>query len=207
MFYGGGFSSQGLWRRLLDTNTSIFWSQGDFQHRPWEGEDINQLADQGIKINYRFGLWHKFENGEIAWNTSVVDLYYNASLMELMEREIDWQLSYLNVDKIWAVTLSEEEPMHAYYNFWRQEALEKYNNTYHSEEGFWLRWKDSGVFFGSSSEEPVLSDWLSEKFVWVFNHLYDYIKDKWPHLRVFQFTGPWPAAPPVFVGGINVNDL
>ena len=97
--------------------------------------------------------------------------------------------------------------MHAYYHFMSQEAFEKYNDTYHSEEDFWLRWKDSGVYFGSSSEEPVLSDWLSEKFVWVFNHLHDYIKGKWPHLRVFQFTGPWPAAPPVFVGGINVNDL
>ena len=130
MFYGGFFGRQGLWPRLLDTNTSIFWSQGDFQHIPWEGEDIHQLANHGIKINYRFGLWHKFQNGELAWNTSVVDLYYNASLMELMEWEIDWQFSYLNPDKIWAVTLSEEEPMHAYYHFWRQETFEKYNDTY-----------------------------------------------------------------------------
>ena len=152
-------------------------------------------------------MWHKFENGEVAWNTSVVDLYYNASLMELMKREIDWQLSYLDVDKIWAVTLSEEEPMHAYYHFMSQEAFEKYNDTYHSEEGFWLRWRDSGVFYESSSEVLVMDDWLSEKFVWVFNHLYDYIKGKWSNLLVFQFTGPWPAAPPVFVGGINVNDL
>jgi len=207
MFYGGGFGTQGQWRRLLNTSTSIFWSQGDFQHNSWEGEDINQLADQGIRINYRFGLWHKFENGEIAWNKSVVDLYYNSSLMELMKREIDWQLSHLDVEKIWAVTLSEEEPMHAYYHFMSQKSFELYNDTYHSEKGFWLRWKDTGVYFETSSEEPVMADWLSEKFIWVFNQLYDHIKGRWPHLQVFQFTGPWPAAPPVFVGGINVNDL
>jgi len=208
MFYGGFFGRKGMWPRLLDTNTSIFWSQADFFHRPWEAEYVHQLADHGIKTNYRFGLWHKFQNGEIAWNTSVVDLYYNASLMELMEGEIDWQFSYLNPDKIWAVTLSEEEPMHAYYHFWSQETFEKYNNSYHSETGFWLRWKSGSAFFETGPEQIVLDDWLSEKFVWVFNHLHDFIKSKWPHLLVFQFVhAPWPGATPVWVGGIDVSDL
>ncbi|MDH5688875.1 MAG: hypothetical protein OEZ48_13570, partial [Candidatus Bathyarchaeota archaeon] len=35
MFYGGFFGSHGEWTKLIDTNAVIFWSQGDFQHRPW----------------------------------------------------------------------------------------------------------------------------------------------------------------------------
>jgi len=207
MFYGGSFGRQGMWTRLLDTNATIFWSQGDFWHYPWEAEDLHQLADHGVKINYRIYWWEKFQNGEIAWNTSVVDFYYNTSLMKLLEQEIDAQLLHLDLNKIWAVTLSEEEPMHAYYPFWRIEAFKKYNDTYHSETGFWLRWRDSSAFYENKTEEIVLNNWLSEKFVGVFNHLYDYIKGKWPHLLVFQFTGLWPGAPPVYVSGIDVNDL
>ncbi|MDH5689343.1 MAG: PKD domain-containing protein, partial [Candidatus Bathyarchaeota archaeon] len=200
MFYGGFFGSHGEWTKLIDTNAVIFWSQGDFQHRPWEVEDIHQLADHGVKINYRVYWWHAFHNGEIAWNTSVVDFYYNATLMKLLEEHIDWQLSQLNTDKIWAVTLSEEEPAGAFFHF-SGGKLQKYNDTYHSETGFWLREED---LYG----EPVLSQWLSEKFVSVYNHLYDYIKSKWPHLLVFQFVHtPWPGATPVWVGGLDVSDL
>ena len=83
-FYGSFFGYPGRWTRLLGTNTTIFWSQADFQHRPWEAGDLHQLADAGMKINFRPYWWWQFYNGEIAWNTSVVDIYYNATLLRLL---------------------------------------------------------------------------------------------------------------------------
>lgn len=199
-FYGSFFERQGMWTRLLDTNISLFVSGADFQHSPWEAEDVHQLADHGVKINFRTYWWWQFYNGEIAWNTSVVDIYYNATLMELLEQQIDWQLSYLNPDKIWAVTLSEEEPAGAL-RFFAGKKLQEHNETYHSETGLWLREEDL-------YSEPVLNNWQSEKFVSVYNHLHDYIKNKWPHVLVFQFVHtPWPGASPVWVGGLDVTDL
>ena len=204
IFYGSFFETQGMWTRLLDANINLFVSGADFQHSPWEAEDVHQLADHGIKINFRTFWWWQFYNGEIAWNTSVVDFYYNASLLKLLEQYIDWEFTYLNPEKIWAVTLSEEEPGHSFLHFDQSiEALQKYNDTYHSETGFWLR-RDK---LYNEREWAVLNDWQSEKFVWVFNHLYDYIKGKWPHLLVFQFAGLWPGGAPVWVGGIDITDL
>ena len=201
-FYGGSFD-RGLWPRVVDTNVRLFESGADFFHYPWMAEDVHQLADQDIKIIFRIFWWWPFYNGQIAWNTSVVDFYYNASVLKLLEQEIDWQLSHLNMSKIWGVTLSDEEPGYAYQYFWTPASLQKYNETYHSETGFWLR----GRYDLNQTEEFVLNDWLTEKFVGVFNHVYDYIKSEWPHLRVFQFTWLWPGAPPVWVGGINLGDL
>ena len=204
IFYGSFFETQGMWTRLLDANINLFVSGADFQHSPWEAEDVHQLADHGIKINFRTFWWWQFYNGEIAWNTSVVDFYYNASLLKLLEQYIDWEFTYLNPEKIWAVTLSEEEPGHSFLHFDQSiEALQKYNDTYHSETGFWLR-RDK---LYNEREWAVLNDWQSEKFVWVFNHLYNYIKSKWPHLLVFQFAGLWPGGAPVWVGGIDITDL
>jgi len=202
MFYGGSFE-QDMWTRVLGTNTTMFESGADFFHNPWEAEDIHQMADQGIKINFRIFWWWGFYNGEIAWNTTVVDFYYNSTLMELLEQDVNRTLSYLDMDKIWAVTLSEEEPWYALRYFWEPATLRRYNETYHSETGFWLKDK----YAVNKTEELVLNDWLSEKIVSVFNDLYGYVKGEWPHLLVFQFIGPTPGAPPVWTGGIDVSDL
>ena len=181
----------------------MFESGADFFHSPWEAEGVHQLADQGVKINFRIFWWWGFYNGEIAWNTSVVDLYYNASLRGLLEEYFDSTFSYLDLDKIWAVTLGEEELGYAHRYFWTPDALQRYNETYNSETGFWLRDR----YDLNRTEGLVLDEWLSEKTVWVYNHLYDYVKGKWPHLEVFQFIGPWPGAPPVWCGGIDISDL
>ncbi|UCH56967.1 MAG: hypothetical protein JSV18_06415, partial [Candidatus Bathyarchaeota archaeon] len=202
MFYSGGIVTPDMWRRLLDTDTSLFWSQGDFYHSPWEADHLHQLADAGVKINYRPFWWWKFYNGEIAWNTSTVDFYYNATLLGLLEQYIDWEFSHLDPEKVWAVTLSEEEPGYSFRYFDTAEGWWRYNKTYHSETGFWLR--EEGLL---GEEKLIFNNWISEKWTWLFNHLYDYVKGKWPHILVFQFVGPWPAAPPVWMGGIDVSDV
>jgi hypothetical protein len=205
-FYGSFFGYPGKWTRLLDTNTTIFWSQADFQHRPWEAGDLHRLADTGMKINFRPYWWWQFYNGEIAWNTSVVDIYYNATLLRLLEQYIDWEFSHLNPEKVWAVTLSEEEPGGSFRYFDTPEAYRKHNDTFHSETGLWLK-EDWLRYERTRYEELVFNNWISEKWSWVFNHIYDYIKDKWPHMLVYQFVEPWPTAVPVWVAGIDVSDV
>jgi hypothetical protein len=159
-----------------------------------------------MKINFRPFWWWQFYNGEIAWNTSVDDIYYNATLLRLLEQYIDWEFSYLNPDKVWGVTLSEEEPGWSFRYFDTPEAYRKYNDTFHSETGLWLK-ADWLRYERTRYEEIVFNNWMSEKWSWVFNHIYDYIKDKWPHMVVYQFVVPWPAAVPVWMGGLDVSDV
>ena len=204
-FYGGYVNIEGLWMRLLNTNTSIFWSQGDFFHYPHEGEALDLLADNGIKVNFRLAWWHKFKNGEIAWNSSVVDFCYNETLLGMLNDYIDNEFTYFDPEKLWAVTISEEEPMHAQEFFFTLEAFKKYNETYHSETGFWLRESLHGTM--NITEEVAFYNWFNEKVIDFFNYIYDYIKGKWPHLLIFQFMGMIPGAPPVYGASTHIVDL
>ena len=202
-YYGGGIDNNDTWRRLLFLNTTIFGSSGDFWHYPWESENIKGLADEGVLINFRINWWDRFSNGELAWNTSVVDFYYNSTLMELLEEEIDWSLNFLDLDKTWAITLSEEGPGAAYRHFWKIEKFEKYNSTYHSETGFWLKPR----YTLNKTESIVLDEWLNQKNNWFNNYLYDYIKGKNPDIQVFQFIFLYPGAIPVWGGGGELSGL
>jgi len=202
LFYSGGIEDPDTWTRILDTDTSLFWSQGDFFHSPWEADNLHLLADAGVKVNYRPFWWWKFYNGEIAWNASVVDFYYNETLLGLLEEYIDWEFSHLDPEKVWAVTLSEEEPGYSLLHLDTPDGRRRHNETYYSETGYWLREEEP-----LGEEKLVYDGWVSEKWTWLFNHLYDYVKEKWPHIQVFQFVGPWPAAPPVWTAGIDVTGV
>lgn len=201
-FYGGNLQRE-TWSRLLRTGVAMFESSADFQHNPWEAELVHRLADAGVRINFRLFWWWQFYNGEVAWNTSVVDLYYNETLMGLLEGFVDGQLDQLDTEKIWAVTLSEEEPGYSLRYFWTPATKRKYNHTFHEETGYWLR----GQYDLNRTEEMVLHRWLSEKTVSVFNRLYDRVKGRWPHAIVFQFIVPSPGAPPVWGGGLDLTGL
>ena len=202
-FYGGGLESDEGWSRVAFLNTTVFVSSGDFQHSPWEADSIMALAESGVKVNFRVDWWARLWNGEVAWNTSVVDLYYNSTLLALLEGELDWIFSFLDMERIWAVTLSEEGPGASYRHFWTPEKLSRYNETYHSETGYWLR-EQYGM---NKTEEIAVESWLTAKNTWLFNHLYDYVKGRWPHLEVFQFIFLFPGAPPVWVGGSPLSGL
>jgi hypothetical protein len=201
-FYGGSLQ-EGTWSRLLRTGVMMFESSADFQHNPWEPELVHRLADSGVRINFRLFWWWQFYNGEVAWNTSVVDLYYNETLMELLEGFVDGQLDQLDPEKIWAVTLSEEEPGYSLRYFWTPATQRRYNCTFHDETGYWLR----GQYGLNRTEEKILYQWLSEKTVHVFNRLYDHVKGRWPRALVFQFMVPSPGAPPVWGGGLDLTGL
>ena len=152
-FYSGNIDTPEMWRRLLDTDTSIFWSQGDFQHNPWETESQQELADAGMNINFRIFWWRHFNNGEIAWNTSIIDFYYNMTLQTLIKEYIDSEFSHLDPDKLWAITLSEEEPSNSL-KYFDNDAKSKYNSTYHYETGNWLRTKPP-----NDDEKLVYNTW------------------------------------------------
>ncbi len=201
-FYGGSLQED-TWQRLLRTGVGMFESSADFQHNPWESELVHRLADSGARINFRLFWWWQFYNGEVAWNTSVVDLCYNETLMGLLEDFVDGQLDQLDPEKIWAVTLSEEEPGYSLRYFWTSATQRRYNDTFQEETGYWLR----GQYGLNRTEEKVLYGWLSEKTIWVFNRLYDHVKDRWPHALVFQFMVPSPGAPPVWGGGLDLTGL
>jgi hypothetical protein len=202
-FYGGGLDNPETWDRILYLNATMFVSSGDFQHYPWEAEHIMMLADSGVRVNFRVDWWARFWNGERATNTSVVDFYYNRSRLGLLEEELDWVFGFLDMDKIWAVTLSEEGPGASYRYFRTPRQLRKYNESFHGETGFYLRLPGRM----NRTEEMALETWLAEKNVWVFNHLYDYVKTRWPHLVVFQFIYLYPGAPSVWVGGCSLDEL
>jgi hypothetical protein len=101
--------------------------------------------------------------------------------------------------------LSEEEPLHAQEYFYKVESFRKYNETYNSETGFWLR--ESVYNTMNITEDVVLVNWFNEKLINVFNHIYDYIKGKWPHLIIFQFMGMTPGAPAVFESPVDISNL
>lgn len=197
-FHSGGIATPGIWTRLKNSNTSIFWSQADFFHYPWEAEEMHQLADYGIKVNFRINWWDELWN-YFAPNSSFVDIYYNTTIRKHIEQFFDSEFSHLDLDKIWAVTLSEEQS--TLWTFqddpWNREAFQKHNETYHSETGYWLRWGGE-----NETEHNVYRNWLNEKVIWVLNHFYDNVKSKWPHLQVFQFT----YIPP-FYEYLDISDL
>lgn len=164
-------------------------------------KNLHQLADHGIKIMYVLQWWQ--EPG-IAYHNAL-DIFYNDSFRADVERVIDYNFegippdfyhgehawSGLNPEKIWAVILSDEEPTWSYHwsDFYSiSDDLAKYSDIYYTETGFQLK----SIPDMNETEQVVLNEWLNGKTVWVFNHLYDYVKSKWPHLLVFQFMAMAP---------------
>jgi len=202
-FYGGGLENTETWTRVPWLNATIFVSSGDFQHYPWEADHLMRLADMGVRINFRVDWWNRFWNGERAWNTSVIDFYYNATRLSLLEDELDLIFGHMDMEKIWAVTLSEEGPGASYRFFRTPQQRAKYNATYHAETGCWL----SDPAHMNRAESQTYERWLNAKNTWLYNHLYDWVKGRWPHLQVYQFIFLYPGAPPVWVAGADLTGL
>ncbi|UCE09302.1 MAG: hypothetical protein JSW61_10020 [Candidatus Thorarchaeota archaeon] len=201
--FGGALEMENALIRILPTNPTYFAAAPDFFHYPWEAEVIRDLAESGVRVNMKLDWWAPFFNGEIAWNTTAIDFCYNLTLLELLDDEIDWYLSFVEPEWIWALTLSSEEPAGSLAFFSKQDKYEKLNTTYNSETGFWLRWETPI----NKTEEFVLWEWQREKTIWLFNHIYDYLKAKWPDVLVFQAFFMHPGAPPVWTGGMDISQL
>lgn len=187
--------SEDKWKSLVN-NCSIFWAMGsedDFFDVEVEiAERVHWLSDQGMKINYRVWWWNLFAPPEEQHNA--LDIYYDEPYRQEVQRIIDNHFKNINPEKLWALTLSEEEPANAYR--WALDAdplpqdIAKYGATYYRETGFELK----PVSQMNETEGEVFFEWLNNKNVWVFNYIYDYVKSKWPHLIVFQsvYARPLP---------------
>ena len=185
--------SEDRWKSLVN-NSSVFCAMGaqdDFFDIDEEvAERVHWLADQGVRINYRVWWWNLFAPPEEQHNA--LDIYYDESYRQEAQRIIDNHFKNINPEKLWALTLSEEEPANAYR--WALDAdplpqdIAKYGDTYYQETGFEL--KPTSQMNGT--EHEVFFEWLNSKNVWVFNYIYDYVKSKWPHLIVFQSVSARP---------------
>ena len=185
--------SEDRWKSLVN-NSSVFWAMGaqdDFFDIEEEvAERVHWLADQGVKINYRLWWWNLFAPPEEQHNA--LDIYYDESYRQEVQGAIDNHFKNINPEKLWALTLSEEEPANAYR--WALDAdplpqdIAKYGDTYYEETGFEL--KPTSQMDGT--EHEVFFEWLNGKNVWVFNYIYDYVKSKWPHLIIFQSVSARP---------------
>ena len=159
-----------------------------------EAESIHELANQGVKINYRLWWWE--EPGITHHNA--LDIFYNETFRQQVEGVIDYNFDLLNPEKLWAVTLSDEEPGWSYHDWYDMGTLPYvitpdvaiYGDVYNAETGLQLKTYNDM----NDTEQVIFWEWINEKTVWVFNHLYDYVKSKWPHLQVFQFMAMAPFA-------------
>ena len=180
-------------------NSISLWGSGGPRMGCSDVEKLNQLADSGVKIVYSLIWWG--EPGTEGRNA--LDVYYNETFRHQVEQIIDYNfdgippdfypknvdLSWDGIDpnKIWAVTLGDEEPgCYGESQFYDSlsEDIARYSDVYYDETGFQLK----PLFDMNRTEETVFWEWFIEKNVWTYNHLYDYIKAKWPHLLVYQYT-------------------
>ncbi len=151
---------------------------------------LHQFAERGVKIGVGVGIWDAFPS------ESILDIYYDESCLRRLERLIDTVFEVdpgqgpgVNPERVWSMTLGGEEP------YWpagypgENPIFFRFNETYHTEVGFWFKPFDDM----NATERMVLVEWTNEKGNWVFNHMYDYVKAKWPHIVVFQsFFPPHP---------------
>lgn len=180
-------------------NSISLWYSGGPRMSSHDVMKLNQLADSGVRIVYGIMLWG--EPGTEGHNA--LDVYYNETFRRQVEQIVDYNFNGIppdfypkNVDlswdgidpnKIWAVSIGEEEPggyeESEFYDT-LSEDIARYSDVYYDETGFQLK----PLLEMNKTEEIVFWEWFTEKNVWTYNHLYDYIKSKWPHLLVYQFA-------------------
>ena len=159
---------------------------------------ISEMAKHGFDIDTGvFWCW------ELP-NKSIFDLFYNSTCIRKVERMIDRVFEHdpgedpgLSPDRVSWFKISSEEPFWALHwteNFpWViNDVVAVYNETYKTETGFWLKPFNSM----NNTEKVVLHEWSNEKFKWVWDHLYDYLKSKWPNIDVcVEFWAPKTLVP------------
>jgi hypothetical protein len=196
VFYGTqrNYDSQ-KWDRIVDSNFSLFWARSfEFEH---DVSILNELIDKGIKVNYRLNWWDLIE----FHRKSVVDFYIDTTSLVEISQFVDDELNEVNTEKLWAVTLSEGEPWRSFGGFGNEENWNKYQEVYQEETGFLLKSNRN------ATEERVLNEWMGQKMVWFFNYLYDYIKNKWPHIKVFQVIELTPGVPNLGIDDYDQSGL
>ncbi|MBD3191644.1 MAG: hypothetical protein GF308_13435 [Candidatus Heimdallarchaeota archaeon] len=180
-----------------EERVTIWWPMGPRMSNE-EVNQIHQLANQGVEINYRILWWGEpeFEDKtilDVYYNdmvknqlTDLIDYNFNGIPPDFYPTETDYSWGGLDPNKLWAVTLGDEEPAWIHQTSFHDTLAGNFNfysSHYLSETGFQLK----PVYDMNQTEYIVFSEWLNEKNNWVYNFIYDHIKSQWPHLKVFQF--------------------
>lgn len=184
-------------KQLADDNLiSIFYARGPTGFGT-EPDDVEWLADNGLDVLYQIWFWHEHDY-------NILDIYYNyGSCQDTVMASIDYHFNWLDSSKVWAVRLGDEEPASGYK--WSlgfdplPEGIAKYDSTYHADTGDSLK----PTLSMTHSEHQRFFEWANGRDTWVLNWVHDYIKTKWPHLKVFQnvFARPldWAYAEPYYL--------
>ena len=172
--HGGGFSPVDT---IIGSNIS-YWT---FNGHGSSGDAVmaQALAEAGVKVIQIIHWW-----GENI--TNPIDIFYNSTVQSYLRHEIDFNMFAFNPDHFWGIVIGDEEPG------WRRYTdigdtlspeIAIYNDTYHSETGYWLKpYSQLNL-----TETFVFTEWLNEKSVWAYNFIHDYVKSKAPNVNVIQY--------------------
>lgn len=178
---------------ILNSNFTI-WTFGG---HAGEGDvqNIHALAQAGIKFMHIEGWWSEFVSNPL-------EVYYNETIRTWAKESINFSLygilpsyeggpqqvaSPIDPNDIWGITLGDEEPGWIGYSDFHETVspkIAKYNETYHSETGYYLK----PLYDMNNTERFVFTEWLCIKSNWVYNYMHDYVKSQVPHAMVFQYT-------------------
>ncbi|TFF68168.1 hypothetical protein EU520_00750 [Candidatus Thorarchaeota archaeon] len=184
--------------RILDSNFSLWTFAGHAGED--DVENIHTLAQEGIKVMHIEGWWSENVSNPL-------DVFYNETIRTWARESINFSLygvlpSYaggpsqvatpIDSDDLWGITLGDEEPAWSRFSSVYESVspdLAKYNLTYHSETGYFMK----PMYEMNLTEESVFTDWLCEKSNWVYNYMHDYVKTLVPDAKVFQYMIMEPA--------------
>lgn len=177
---------------MLNSNFTIWMASGHLGDE--DVQNMHDAAEAGIKIMHTMGWWSP-------WIDNPLDIYYNDTFKTFAREAINFSLygilpSYeggpskiatpVDPNDIWAITLGDEEPAWVRYSTvfdTVSPSIAKYNSTYHSETGYYMK----SIYSMNMTEYWSFTEWLNEKTVWVYNYMHDYVKSQVPHALVFQY--------------------
>jgi hypothetical protein len=176
--FGMGESIGDDWLELLNSNSSSLHME-IIRHEDVQAAHI--LAQNGFKISM---VISQLRSAIPIENAHAIDLYYNHSLLKYVYRTIDQIFEVdpgeglgLNPERIYQITLGDEESPPPE---WHPSVL-RHNESFHEETGYWIKLEGP-----NATSYELIRHWVAEKSVWVYNQLYNYAKNKWPHLIVNQ---------------------
>ncbi len=189
-----------FWQDHLIIGNFTYWGFSG-QVSELDAEYIDLMANAGVKI-IQTVLW---------WCDEVsnpLDVYYNETVQNWLKELVNYNIygtppsffppdsepaGTVNTDSLYGIIIGDEEPAWTrindiYSNV--SDDIAKYNSTYHSETGFYLK----PIYECNLTEYWSFTEWLNEKTVWTYNFIYDYLKSIIPNIRIYQYT----MMPPVW---------
>ena len=175
--HGGGFGPVDI---ILNSNVTYWTFNGHGGSQ--DNSDMQMLYEAGVRTILIVHWWGEWWGVDI---TNPLDIYYNSTVQSYLCDAIDFNLDAFNPDYVWGVTLSDEQYISAHLT----PEIEKYNDTYHAETGYWMKpYDDRNI-----TESFAYNEWLNEKSVWSYNYISSYIRSWAPNVKIIQYMIMPPA--------------